>query len=146
KAPSEKVILRNPKWEVEKVGFNEETDISVEAVLPEAYAHKTRVEFDLFAKTPDGPESSSRCQGYIESGTAHRRIPAHIPNDRDADGHVLQKVGYCFAARHSESDPLAGSKAPKLVDEMAERVLACHILQDVTFATGKSFLRPKNAP
>jgi hypothetical protein len=37
------VILRNPKWEVEKVDFNEETDISVELDLPPEHAHKTRV-------------------------------------------------------------------------------------------------------
>lgn len=32
----------NPKWEIEEVGFNEETEISVEAAIPEAHVHKTR--------------------------------------------------------------------------------------------------------
>src|SRR5690606_31920297 len=143
--PSEKVVLRNPKWEVETVGFNEETDISVEAVLPEAYAHKTRVEFELFAKTPNGPERISRCQGHIESGKAKGWIPVYIPNYRDEDGNLLQKVEYYFVAKHSESDPLDGSKAPKLVDEMAERLIKTHILPDLTFAFDKSFLHPGQA-
>lgn len=67
-APKDKAILNNPKWEVEKVGFNEATDISVEAQLPEAEAHKTKVAFELFAKKAS-PTKSKR---IIPCGEAMR--------------------------------------------------------------------------
>src|SRR5690606_6915215 len=140
--PKAKVVLRNPKWETGKVGFNEEAAISVELELPPEYAHKTRVGFELFAKTPKGPESISKGEGTAEGGKAQCRIAVYIPNYRDEDGNLLQKVENYFVAKHSESDPLDGSKAPKLVDEMAERLIKTHILPDLTFAFDKSFLHP----
>src|SRR5690606_7034098 len=90
--PKAKVVLRNPKWETGKVGFNEEAAISVELELPPEYAHKTRVGFELFAKTPKGPESISKGEGTAEGGKAQCRIAVYIPNYRDEDGNLLQKV------------------------------------------------------
>jgi outer membrane protein OmpA-like peptidoglycan-associated protein len=143
--PKPTVVLRNPKWEIEKVGFNEETDISVELDLPKEHAHKTRVTFELFAKTPKGPERMLQCEGHAEVGKAKCRIPVYIPKYKDADGNSLQKVEYYFTAKHSESALLDGSKAPKIIDEMAERLIESHILPDLTFAFDKSFLHPKHA-
>ncbi|MBW8886849.1 MAG: peptidoglycan-binding protein [Fibrobacteres bacterium] len=80
-----------------------------------------------------------------EDGKATLKIPVYIPNFRDEDGNNLQRVEYYFIARHSEAEPLDGSKAPKVVDEMADRVLEMHILQNLTFATGKSFIRASEA-
>lgn len=145
KSTPEKIILKNPKWDVEKVGFNEETDISVEAEVPESQAHKTRVEFELFAKTPEGTESIAKCQGTIKAGMAKARMPVYIPRFKDELGNLLSKVEYFFTAKHSLSDLLKDENVVKQVDHLAERFLECHILQDVTFATGKSFLSPRNA-
>ena len=92
-------------WEADKAGFNEETPISVQLELPPDIAHKTRVSFDLFAKTPKGPEKISQ----------------------------------------GEANAQDGSKTPKLVEEMADRLLEVHILQNVTFATGKRFIRTSKA-
>ncbi len=103
--PADKVILRNPKWEVETVGFNEETEISVEAELPESQAHKTKVE----------------------------------------SGNLLNKVKYFFTAKHSASDLLKADTAFKVVDQMAIRLFESHILEDITFATGKSQIRASQA-
>ena len=139
------VILRNPKWEAEKVGFNEEAEVSVELELPEEHAHKTKVGFELFAKTPKGPERISQADGVAKDGKAHCRIPLYIPNFLDEDGNRMQKVEYYFLARHSEAEPLDGAKAPKLVDEMAERLIESHMLPDITFGTNTSFLHPKHA-
>ena len=144
--PAEKVILRNPKWEIETVGFNEETEISVEADLPESQAHKTRVEFELFAETPNGPESISKGQGNIQSGRAVCKIPVYIPQFKDEFGNFLNKVKYFFTAKHSASDPLKDEAVSKDIEEMADRLLECHILQDITFATGKSRVSPKHTP
>src|SRR5690606_26548062 len=84
--PKVKVVLKNTAWEADKVGFNEEADISVDVKLPEEHAHRTRVEFELFACTPDGPEAISKCEGTVEAGKAKARIPVYIPRFRDEFG------------------------------------------------------------
>lgn len=108
-------------------------------------AHKKRVAFELFAKTPKGPERISQGDAMAEEGKATLKIPVYIPNYRDEHGNPLRTVEYYFFARHSEADPLDASKSPKRVDEMADRVLEMHILQNLTFATGKSFIRTSEA-
>lgn len=137
--------LSNPKWEADKVGFNEETPISVDVELPPEVAHKKKVAFELFAKTPKGPESISKGEAMEKDGKATCTIPVYIPNFRDDDGNRLQNVEYYFLAKHSEADPLDASKSPKLVDEMADRLIESHILPDITFATGSSLLHPDHA-
>ncbi len=138
------VTLRNPQWEAEKVGFNEETVLSVEVDLPEEQAYKTRVNFELFAKTPEGPQRIVKGEAHAEAGKAMCKIPLFIPSYRDTDGNRMQKVEYYFTAKHSESVLLDTSKTPKVVEEMAERLIQSHILPDLTFAFDKSFLHPKN--
>jgi outer membrane protein OmpA-like peptidoglycan-associated protein len=140
------VVLRNPKWEVDKVGFNEETQVSVGLELPPEHAHKTKVAFELFAKTPKGPERIGQGEGKAEGGKAIGTVPVYIPTYKDEDGNRMQKAEYYFTAKHSESDLLDGSQAVKLVDEMADRLIKSHILQDVTFGFDKSFLHPDQAP
>jgi outer membrane protein OmpA-like peptidoglycan-associated protein len=138
-------VLRNPQWQAGKVGFNEEAEVSVDLELPEEHSHKTKVSFELFANTPKGPERISQGEGVAKDGKALGKIPVYIPTFKDEDGNPLQKVEYYFLAKHSEAEPLDGSKAPKLVDEMADRLVESHILPDITFATGSSFLRPNQA-
>lgn len=138
----EKVVLKNPKWEVEEVGFNEETDISVEAVLPESQAQKTKVAFELFAKTPDGPERIGAAEGTIKDGKALCRMPIYIPQYRDEAGELLTEVEYWFTAKHAASDLLEDDTVIKKVDRMAEVMIESHVLNGVTFATAKSFVRP----
>lgn len=136
-----KVILRNPKWEAEDVGFNEETEISVEAELPPELAKKTAVLFELSAKAPSGPERISQADGFVEDGKAKTMIPVFQPQFREADGSIPTKVEYQFTAKHSHSELLEDDKAIRIVDHMAERVIDTHILQDITFALDKSFVR-----
>lgn len=99
------VTLSNPQWVGGKIGFNEEAEVSVELALPEAHAHKTRVTFELFGKTPKGPERISQGEGIAIDGKAVGRVPVYIPNYLDKDGNRLQKVEYFFLAKHSEADP-----------------------------------------
>lgn len=140
-----KVVLSNPQWGADKPGFNEETPISVDVLLPEEHAIKTKLTFDLFAKTPKGSESIASGEAHAKEGKATCSIPLYIPAYKDESGNRMQKVEYFFIAKHSEAEPLDGSNTPKVVDEMAERVLEMHILQNVTFATGKSFIRTSEA-
>jgi outer membrane protein OmpA-like peptidoglycan-associated protein len=139
------VLIHNPKWEVEKVGFNEETDISVELDLPKALKDRNKVTFELFAKTPNGPERILQGEAFAEAGKARCRIPIYIPKYKGADGNRLPKVEFYFTAKHSESALLDGSKVTKVIDEMAERLIESHILSDFHFAVNESFLDPKHA-
>jgi hypothetical protein len=143
--PKPPVTLRNPKWEIEKVGFNENTDISVEVDLPEKVAHKTKITFELFAKTPEGPNRIVQCEAHAKDGKAICRIPVYIPSYKDVNGNRLQKVEYYFTAKHSDSALLDGSEKTKLVDEMAERLIESHILPNPSFSSDKSLLHPNNA-
>lgn len=143
--PKGKVVLKNPKWEVEDVGFNEETDVSIEAELPEEHAHKTKVAFELFANTPDGPESISKAEGTVEGGKAKCRIPVYMPQYKDGDGNLLAKVEYFFTAKHSASDLFKDEKAVKAVDNFADKLIKSHVIGNVTFAFDKSFPRPSQA-
>jgi len=136
-----KVILRNPKWEAEDVGFNEETEISVEAELPPELAKKTAVLFELSAKAPNGPERISQADGFVEDGKAKAMIPVFQPQYREEDGSIPTKVEYRFTAKHSHSNLLKDDKAIRIVDHMAGQVIDTHILQDITFALDKSFVR-----
>jgi|GEM_PF-2128482 len=141
----EKVVLSNPQWEKAKPGFNEETPISVDVLLPEEHAYKTRVTFELFAKTPKGPESICSGEAHAKDGKAICPIPIYIPKYKDEEGNRPRQVEYYFIAKHSEAEPLDSSESPKVVEEMADKVLEMHILQNVTFATGKSFVRTSEA-
>lgn len=137
----EKVVLKNPKWEAEEVGFNEETPISVEALLPESHAHKTKVAFELFAKTPEGPERIGAAEGVIENDKATCRMPIYMPQYRDEAGELLTEVEYWFTAKHSASDLLEDDTVIKKVDRMADLMIESHVINGVTFTTGKSFVR-----
>lgn len=140
-----KVLLRNPKWETETVGFNEEADISVEVQLPEEHKNKKKVIFELFAKTPDAPERIGQADGFEDGGKAKARVPVYQPNYRDEGGNLLAEVEYYFTAKHSQSDLLQDDKAVKKIDGKADRVIESHVLEDTTFDFDSSFLHPRNA-
>lgn len=144
----EKVVLRNPKWEAETVGFNEETPVSVEVTLPEAHKNKKKVLFELYALTPADPERISQVEGFLDAaGTkATGKIPVYQPGYRDEAGDLLYKVDYYFTAKHSQSDLLKDDKVTKTVDGKADRVIESHVLEDMTFDTDSAFLHPRNAP
>jgi outer membrane protein OmpA-like peptidoglycan-associated protein len=141
-----KVKLSNPKWEAEDVGFNEETPISVEAWIPPEHEAKKKIAFELFAKTPKGPERISQAEGMVEGGKATANIPVFIPQYMDDSGNRMNKVEYNFTAKHSMSDLLKDHKdAVRMVDHLAKRLIDAHILQNTTFGFDKSFLRPRQA-
>lgn len=142
----EKVVLKNPKWEAETVGFNEETPVSVEVVLPEAHKNKKKVLFELYALTPKDPERISQAEGYEENGKATARIPVYQPGYRDEEGELLLTVDYYFTAKHSQSDLLKDETVKKTVEGKADRVIESHVMEDTTFDTDSSFLHPRNAP
>ena len=110
-----RAILRNPKWEAAVFRCNENTDISVEGELPAGHDHKTKICFELFAKTPGGPERISGCEGYFQNGKAVGSIPVYQPQYRDESGKLLAQVQYFFTAKHSMSDLLRDEKVVREV-------------------------------
>src|SRR5690606_2354237 len=94
-----------------------------------------------FRKGPKTRSSSETPNGNAPRSASTRkpifRWRRNFPN--------LRQVEYHFTAKHSMSDILKAEKAIKVVDEMADRLVQTHILQDVTFATGKSFPSPDQA-
>src|SRR6185436_1142053 len=74
-----KVVLRNPKFDSKETRFNEETDVSVEVQLPPEHEGKKKVLFELFAKTPKGPERISQVEGFEDGGRAVGKIPVYRP-------------------------------------------------------------------
>ena len=68
-------------------------------------------------------------------------IPVFQPQYREEDGSIPTRVEYQFTAKHSHSDLLKDDKAIRIVDHMAGQVIDTHILQDITFALDKSFVR-----
>jgi outer membrane protein OmpA-like peptidoglycan-associated protein len=141
----EKVVLSGPRWIAENPGFNEDTLVSVDVLLPSEHVNRTKVTFDLFAKTPQGLEWICSADAHAKDGKATCALPLYIPSYKDEKGNRLQKVDYFFTAKHSEADPLDGSIAPKQVDEMAKRLIETHVLSSVNFTTGKSFIRASEA-
>lgn len=141
-----KVVLKNPKWEAETVGFNEDTEISVELELPAEHASKKKVTFELFAKTPADPERISQVEGFEEGGKAKAKIPVYQPNYLDEEGNLLASVDYYFTAKHSQSDLLKDEKATKTVDGKADRAIESHVMEETTFATDSSFIHPRRKP
>ncbi len=144
--PKPKVVLKNPKWEAEEVGFNEDTEISVEVELPEEHKNKKKVLFELYAKTPADPERISQAEGFEEGGKAKARIPVYQPNYLDDDGNLLAKVDYYFTAKHSQSDVLKDDSVVRTVDAKSDRVIESHVLEETTFDTDSSFIHPRRVP
>jgi hypothetical protein len=142
------VILRNPIWEARgEVFYNEETEISVEAVMPLGHIRtRTRVLFELFAESPEGPpERISQGEGFIRDRDqkAVCRIPVFLPQWKNASSaDPDQGVRYFFWAKHSCSELLKGNKESRLVKHESPRVIASYTLPGHLFSTRTSFLLP----
>lgn len=133
-----RVILKNPRWESDRVGFNEEASISIEAEDSPSLASKTRVIFELFASTPVGPERICKAEGHIKEGKARARIPVYMPSYKDDAGCLLYKVDYFFSAKHADSDLFRDEAVIMTVDHMAARFIQSFKMEGAVFRTGKS--------
>ncbi len=150
-APVKKVVevlLQNPVWDSTEVGFNEEATLSVECQLPEEHKNRKRVQFVLFAKTPNGPEQIAKADGFTENGRATCKMPVFKPQYH-GNGEAPKEVEYFFTAKHTLSEPLDSGAKPegvKSVDKMAEPLIDTHVVVGVTFGFDSSFLHPDQIP
>ncbi len=148
KEEAEKVLLKNPVWVSKEVGFNEDAEVSVEVEIPEVYAGRKKVLFELWAKTPKGPERISQAEGFSQNGKAIARIPLYYPNYRE-DGKPLEKADYFFTAKHTLSERLESDKTEKgikEVDYLSDPLLDTHTLEGISFGFDSSFLHPDQSP
>ncbi len=100
-----KVNLINLKWSEPEGEFNESIAISADADLPEPCKHLTRVEFQVWALTPDGKrESIDKKDGYLSEGRAEATVTLFWPGYRK-DGSPPEKCEMVFVAKHRESKP-----------------------------------------
>ena len=78
---SPKVNLVNLKWSEPEGEFNESIAISADAELPEPCKHLTRVEFQVWALTPDGKrEPIDKKDGYLSEGRVEATVSLVNPS------------------------------------------------------------------
>jgi len=98
-----KVVLTNLRWSADSGEFNEKTSVMANAVLPEDAQHLTRIEFKVYALTPDGKrENIDKGEGHLHAGSATAEFTLYWPQYRK-DGNPLSECDFIFTAKHRES-------------------------------------------
>jgi hypothetical protein len=98
-----KVVLANLKWSAGSGEFNEKISVLADAVLPEDAQHLTRIEFKVYAFTPDGKrENIDKQEGHLRDGSATAEFTLYWPQYRK-DGNPLSECDFIFTAKHRES-------------------------------------------
>jgi hypothetical protein len=103
KKPEPKVVLTNLKWSADSGEFNGKISVLADAVLPEGAQHLTRIEFKVYALTPDGKrENIDKQEGHLHAGSATAEFTLYWPQYRK-DGNPLSECDFIFTAKHRES-------------------------------------------
>jgi hypothetical protein len=98
-----KVTLSNLRWSADSGEFNEKISVLADAVLPDEAQHLTRIEFKVYALTPDGKrESIDKQDGHLRGGSATVEFTLYWPQYRK-DGNPLPECDFIFTAKHRES-------------------------------------------
>lgn len=112
------VTLSNLAWGGEKPVFNGKITVSVQAEVPDEFAHLTRIEFKLIALPPNGKREEIRPvqSGHLVDGAAKAEVTLFIPEYRE-DGLPPEECKYAFSAKHAkskevESPPITAKAAP----------------------------------
>jgi hypothetical protein len=97
------VVLTNLRWSADSGEFNEKISVLADAVLPEDAQHLTRIEFKVYALTPDGKrENIDKGEGHLHAGSATAEFTLYWPQYRK-DGSPLSECDFIFTAKHRES-------------------------------------------
>ncbi|MEO6098393.1 MAG: hypothetical protein ABIW76_23055, partial [Fibrobacteria bacterium] len=84
KPKEETAVLSDPKWIEPDTLFQQEAEVSVQVALPKEKKDITRVQVELFVKTPSGPESICKGEGHAQAdGTAVVTLPIYKPKNHD---------------------------------------------------------------
>ena len=115
--------------------------MSVQLTLPKEKEHLTKVQAELFAKTPSGPKSISKGEAWAQAdGKAVVTLPVYKP-----EGYVDGAVEYFFRVYHSLAKMLSGEKQSRQVSEMALKSTDHVLVPGITFETESSLIPPKGA-
>jgi predicted chitinase/outer membrane protein OmpA-like peptidoglycan-associated protein len=142
--PEEKVdedpaIISDATWHRPDTLFHEEAEVSAKLTLPKGKEHITRIQVEIFAKTPSGPELISKGEGWAQAdGTAIAKAPVYKPKGHD-DG----PVEYFFRVMHSLAKMVSTEMQPRTVSEMALKSADHTLISGVTFEKDSSFIGPK---
>ena len=144
KNPQEKkpeAVLWDPKWSESDTRFHQEAEVSVKVKLPEGKQHLTRVQAELFAKTPSGRESIARAEGHARAdSTAVVTFPIYKPKNHDGS-----PVEYFFEVMHKLAMPVNTETLTRKVSQTA-LISAAHVLvPGIGFAQDSSFIGPQAA-
>ncbi|HKP94348.1 MAG TPA: peptidoglycan-binding protein [Fibrobacteria bacterium] len=134
-------VLSEAKWTQPDTLFHRDAEVSVKLALPQGKEHITKVQVELFAQTPAGPESISKGEGWAQAdGTAVITVPVYKPQ-----GHVDGPVEYFFRIMHSLAGMLSGEKQSRHVSEMALKSADHVLVPGIAFERESSFIPPKGA-
>jgi hypothetical protein len=98
-----KVVLTNLRWSDDSGEFNEKIAVLADGALPEDAQHLTRIEFKVYALTPDGKrENIDKREGHLHAGSATAEFTLYWPQYR-IDGDPLSECDFIFTAKHRES-------------------------------------------
>jgi outer membrane protein OmpA-like peptidoglycan-associated protein len=139
KAPP--ATLSEPAWIKPDTSFHDEAEVTVKLSLPEGKEHLTRVQVELFAKTPNGPESIYKGEGHAKAdGAAVVILPVYKPRNHNGD-----PVEYFFQVTHSLAEMLTGEKTSRKVSDTALKSADHALVSGTVFEKDSSFIPPQGA-
>jgi len=140
-AKADTAVLSDPKWVQPDTLFHQEAEVSAQLTLPDGKEHITKVQAELFAKTPSGPKSISKGEAWAQAdGKAVIPLPVFKP-----EGYVDGAVEYFFRIYHSLAKMLSGEKQSREVSEMALKSTDHVLVPGIAFDRESSFIPPKGA-
>jgi|GEM_PF-1425760 len=140
-AKADTAVLSDPKWVQPDTLFHQEAEVSAQLTLPDGKEHITKVQAELFARTPSGPKSISKGEAWAQAdGKAVITLPVFKP-----EGYVDGAVEYFFRIYHSLAKMLSGEKQSRQVSEMALKSADHVLVPGIAFEAESSFIPPKGA-
>jgi hypothetical protein len=133
--------LSDGVWKNPSTRFQEDAEVSVRVALPPGKEHITRVEAELYAKRPSGPELIAKGEGHAQSdGIATISLPVYHPN-----GHTGEPVDYFLAFKHKLAEILKPESLVRKISEVALKSADHILVPGMCFEKNTSFIRPNSA-
>lgn len=133
--------LSDGAWKAPSTRFQEEAEVSVKVTLPPGKEHITRVEAELYAKRPSGPELIAKGEGHAQAdGIATISLPVYHP-----DGHTGEPVNYFLAFKHRLAEILKPESLLRKISEVALKSADHILVPGMCFEKNTSFIRPNSA-
>lgn len=140
-AKADTAVLSDPKWIEPDTLFHQETEVSVQVATPPGKEHITKVQAELFAKTPSGPEPISKGEGHTQAdGRAIIKLPVYKPK-----GHKDGLVEYFVEFTHKLAKVLCAENLLRKVTDTALKSADHELVPGIAFEKNTSFISPKSS-